>query len=270
MITSFPQPDFRILIFDDADALAREAARRFTVAAGRAVDAGAMCRVALAGGHTPLATYRILAAEPYVYSVHWPSLQIFWGDERFVPHDHPESNYGAAQGALLDHLPVPPGGVFPVPTDAGNPGTAAAAYQQTLVETLETLPPELDLVLLGLGADGHTASLFPGALPEVDGGTLVAATHSPAGIPERVTFTPSLLNAARQVLFLVSGESKAEALEQVLRAKEPDPSLPATLVRPVHGKVTWLVDRAAAARTLEGAGDADENGDRQGAAGSDA
>jgi 6-phosphogluconolactonase len=269
MITSFPQPEFKLLVSDDARALAQEAARRFAVAAGRSVDAGAYFRVALAGGRTPLDTYRALCTEPYVYSVHWGSVQFFWGDERFVLPDHPDSNYRAAREALLDRLPTPPAGVFPVPCEADSVEAAAAAYQRTLAEAFDLGPggaPRFDLVLLGLGEDGHTASLFPGALPAGDPGTLVAGVRAEGVAPFRVSLTPAALNAAREVIFLVSGARKADILERVLRARDPDPALPATLVRPVKGKVTWMVDRAAAARIVEGADgngggkDADGNG----------
>lgn len=254
MIESFPRPDFRVLVFDDASALAREAARRFTVAAGRTVDGGALFRVALSGGRTPLETYRNLAAEPLRLSVHWPSVQFFWGDERFVPPDHPDSNYRAAREALLDVLPIPEENVYPVPTGAGSPEAAASAYQETLLGAFRVEPPgspRFDLILLGLGADGHTASLFPGALPREAKKTLVAPVRGHGKPPDRITLTPAALNAAREVMFLVAGEEKAEVLERTLGAGDPDPALPATLVRPSRGKVTWLADRGAAARILE-------------------
>jgi 6-phosphogluconolactonase len=140
---------------------------------------------------------------------------------------------------------------------------AAAAYQRTLAEAFELGPggvPRFDLVLLGLGEDGHTASLFPGAVPAADRGTFVAGVRAEGVTPFRVSLTPAALNAAREVIFLVSGARKADIVERVLRAHDPDPSLPATLVRPVKGKVTWMVDRAAAARIVESADEAGGNG----------
>ena len=264
MITDFPEPDFQVLVLENPEALAREVATRFTRAAGRAIDAGTLFRVALAGGSTPLETYRMLGTDPFRHSVHWPSVQLFWGDERFVPHDHPESNYRAAREALLEHLPAPPGGVFPIPTDAGSPGAAASAYQETLMQAFEVQPPAVpafDLVLLGLGSDGHTASLFPGALPP--GGDWVAAVRGPGTVPDRITLSPRVLNAARVVLFLVAGEGKAESLERVLRSGTPDPDLPATLIRPAGGNITWLVERTAATRIVEDAAEAGGTGGEQ-------
>jgi len=251
VFNAFPQPEARLLVFEDATALAREAARRVVAGAGRAVEAGAMFRVALAGGRTPLAAYRTLAADPYVASVHWDSVELFWSDERFVPHEHPDSNYGAARAALLAALPIRAAQVHPIPTDTVSAPVAAIAYQDRLRRVFGVEPPALprfDLILLGLGEDGHTASLFPGAVPASSPDSLVAATEAPGGGAPRVTLTLATLNAAQAVLFLVSGEAKAEALERTLKAKDPDPALPATLIRPDRGKAFWLVDRAAASR----------------------
>jgi len=251
LFNAFPQPDARLLVFEDATALAREAARRVVAGAGRAVEAGAMFRVALSGGRTPLEAYRTLAADPYVASVHWDSVELFWSDERFVPHEHPDSNYGAARQALLRALPIREAQVHPIPTDTVSAPVAAIAYQDRLRRVFGIEPPgvpRFDLVLLGLGEDGHTASLFPGAAPPASPDLLVAATEAPGGGPARVTLTLAALNAAHAVLFLVSGESKAVALERTLKAKEPDPQLPATLVHLERGKPVWLVDRAAASR----------------------
>lgn len=251
MIHAFPLPEARLLIFDDPEALAREAARRFVAGASRAVDGGGVFRVALSGGRTPLEAYRVLASDPFRYSIHWPSVELFWGDERFVPHDHPDSNYRAAREALLGALPIQAAQVHPIPTDTVSPQAAAVAYQDRLRRLFgveEGRPVRFDQVLLGLGEDGHTASLFPGALPEAAPETLVAAVERPGDACPRVTLTLNVLNAAREVIFLVSGEAKAAVLERVLRTSRPDPALPATLVQPTRGKVIWLVDRAAAGR----------------------
>jgi len=251
MITEFPQPDARLLIFDDPEAVAREAARRFVATAGRSVEAGALCRVALSGGTTPLRTYRLLASdEAFRTSVHWPSVELFWGDERFVPHDDAASNYGAAREAWLDRVPIVEAQVHPIPTGATDPAAAAGAYEETLRRAFGVAapePPRFNLVFLGLGTDGHTASLFPGALPEGDANALAVATRRPEDSTPRVTLTPRALNAAQELLFLVTGEEKAEMLKRALGANEPDPSVPATLIRPERGKITWLADRAAAA-----------------------
>jgi 6-phosphogluconolactonase len=251
LFNAFPQPEARLLVFEDPTALAREAARRVVAGAGRAVEAGAMCRIALSGGRTPLEAYRTLAADPYVNSVHWDSVELFWSDERFVPHEHADSNYGAARAALLGALPMRAAQVHPIPTDTVNAHVAAIAYQNRLRRVFGIEPPgvpRFDLVLLGLGEDGHTASLFPGRVPPPSPELLVTATEAPGGGPARVSLTLATLNSAHAVLFLVSGAAKAEALERTLKATEPDPQLPATLIRLERGKPTWLVDRAAAGR----------------------
>ncbi len=246
MITAIPQPEARLLILEDEAAVAREAARRFVAAASRAVEAGTLCRVALSGGRTPLRTYRLLATDGmFRDSIHWPSMEFFWGDERCVPHDHPDSNYGAAWEALLRHVPVEQGRVHPIP-DAPEPALAAEAYQATLRRAFGSDPVRFDLVLLGLGPDGHTASLFPPAPPAGEGDVLVAAARRPQDGSERVTLTPAALNAAHQILFLVTGAEKAEMLRSVLAAKEPDPAVPATLIRPDRGRIAWLADQTAA------------------------
>ena len=255
MITAIPQPEAHLLILADPEAVAREAARRLVTAAGRAVEAGALCRVALSGGRTPLQTYRILATDAaFRDSIHWPTLEIFWGDERFVPHDHPDSNYGAAREALLDRVPLEQSRVHPIPVDAADPGAAAEAYEATLRQAFGSDPVRLDLVLLGLGPDGHTASLVPGARPPEGSTALVAPARRPEDGSDRVTFTPAALNAARQILFLVTGREKAEMLQRVMRSKHPDPSLPATWIRPARGTIGWLADRAAA-EWVEGTGE---------------
>ena len=255
MLDTFPQLGARLLILEDAGAVAREAAQRIVREAGHAIEAGALFHIALSGGSTPLDTYRLLASDDALRcSVHWPSVRFFWGDERFVPVDHADSNYGAVRGTLLDALDLTPDQVHPVPTDRPDAGAAARDYEKTLRRVFARPEgvPRFELVLAGLGTDGHTASLFPGALPAEDG-ALVAAVARPRDDTPRITLALEVLNAAHQVLFLVTGEDKAKILERVLSAREPDPSLPATLVRPTDGTVSWLVDRAAASRIIEAA-----------------
>jgi len=201
-----------------------------------AVAARGACYVALAGGETPRGCYERLAQPPHRDALPWPSVFVYWSDERQVPLDDPASNYAMAKAALLDHVPIPPTQVFPL---VGDPTPA-----------LRRIPldargrPRFDLIHLGLGDDGHTASLFPGspALKEV--GALVAVVHNaPKPPPERLTLTLSVINAARAVLFMVQGASKRDALARVLQR---DPALPASLVRPVDGELQFIVDRAAA------------------------
>lgn len=205
--------------------------------------------VALAGGSTPQGLYRVLAGPPYAASLPWDRVHLFWGDERCVRPDHPESNYGQAQTALLQHVAVPPENIHRVPTELA-PAEAAAAYARLLAEHSDPgLPwPRFDLVLLGLGEDGHTASLFPGVITNRE--RRVAAMHVEAdyqGRPaHRVTLTPLVLNDARHVIFLVAGANKAEAVRAVLKGHADPEQWPASRIRPVFGTITWMLDQAAA------------------------
>ncbi len=194
------------------------------------------CYLALAGGETPRGCYQRLALPPYRDTVPWASVFVYWSDERQVPLDDPASNYAMAKAAILDHVPIPPDHVFPL---VGDPTPA-----------LRRIPadasgrPRFDVIHLGLGEDGHTASLFPGDAALREAQALVAVVHNaPKPPPERLTLTLPVINAARAVLFMVQGASKGEALGRVLRR---DPGLPASHVQPVDGELQFIVDRAAA------------------------
>ncbi|CAA9432117.1 MAG: 6-phosphogluconolactonase, eukaryotic type, partial [uncultured Rubrobacteraceae bacterium] len=196
--------------------------------------------VALAGGSTPKATYEVLARD-HAGGVDWPNVHVFFGDERTVPPDHGDSNYRMAREALLDHVPV--GFVHRMRGELP-PDEAAASYEGELNEFFGGEPPALDLVMLGIGEDGHTASLFPQtpALEATD--RLVVANPVPKLKTTRLTLTAPVLNVARQVVFLVAGEGKAEALAEILEGDADPRAYPAKLVRPPGGP-TWMVDRAA-------------------------
>ena len=253
-----------ICVVADTAAVWDEAARRFAAAAREAVAARGRFMVALSGGSTPEGLYRELAsrhtaAAPGVttdaLSVPWSQTHIFFGDERYVPHDDPQSNYRMAREALLDHVPVPPNQVHPMPTDATDPKVAAAAYEQTVTEVLgtqysvlSTHIPRFDLILLGMGPDGHTASLFPGTDAVHEEHRLVVAPWVAKFETFRLTVTPPLLCHARAVLFLVSGAAKADTLREVLEGPYDPARVPSQVVRPVDGRLTWLVDAAAAAK----------------------
>ena len=237
----------------DAAALAEAAAERLAGVAEEAVARAGRFTVALAGGATPKGLYALLATEPYRARVPWGQAEIFWGDERWVPPEHPESNYRMAAEALLRHVPIRPGQIHRMRGEDPDPGRAAAEYEALLRETFGVapgVPPRLDLVLLGLGADGHTASLFPGspALRETE--RLAVAVFVERLGARRLTLTLPVLNEAAAILFLVAGGDKAEALRAALEAAPGAEPLPAQLVRPREGTVTWLVDPAAA-RLLE-------------------
>lgn len=200
--------------------------------------------VALSGGSTPRPFYELLASE-LRDRVPWSQVHLFWSDERYVPLDDPDSNYRLVRETLLDAISIPPENVHPAPTDHEDPDQAARVYERELRSVL-SVPPELDWVLLGLGEDGHVASLFPGApaLEEKDR-WVVAVTASPKPPPVRLTMTLPLINAARSIHLLVSGASKTDAL----RGSLEDPgsqSLPAHRIGPTTGRLHWWLDQAAA------------------------
>ena len=226
----------------------RAAADEIALDAARAVAERGRFAWALAGGSTPRALYQLLASDPYRARLPWNAIHFFWGDERHVPPDHPDSNFRMAREAMLDAVPVPAENIHRVPAEEPDAQRAAAEYEATLRAFFQVAAgewPRFDLMLLGLGKEGHTASLFPGsALSRIaERERLVAAPWVEAQQTFRITLTPPVLNHARRAMFLVSGDEKAEALHAVLEgAREPE-VYPAQIV---EGNVLWLVDRAAA------------------------
>ncbi len=235
----------RALVCADPAAAARLCAERFAAAAREAVGARGRFTVALAGGSTPRRAYALLAEEPFASAVPWQRVQFWWGDERCVLPGHPRSNFRMAREALLARVPVRESSVHRVRGELGA-ARAASGYERELAEAGDGGIPRLDLVHLGMGGDGHTASLFPFAPALLERRRLAApALHD--GEP-RVTLTVPVLNAARHLDFLVTGADKAVRLRQVLQGA-PDPlRIPAQLVRPASGEPVWIVDRAAASR----------------------
>ncbi len=234
-----------IRIFENEKALSHAAASLFIEAAHAALQTRAAFLVALSGGGTPFGLYRLLSADPYRGQVDWPRTFVFWGDERCVPPDDPGSNYKQAHETLLRHVPIPGGNVHRIQGEQ-EPAQASDAYAQTLKRF--AAPgldwPRFDLVLLGLGEDGHTASLFPGSQVEA-ASPVLAVTADYQGRPaQRVTLTPLVFNSARQIVFLVSGASKASALEAVFRGAYQPQLLPAQRIHPTDGQIIWLVDEA--------------------------
>ncbi|MBL8152577.1 MAG: 6-phosphogluconolactonase [Anaerolineae bacterium] len=235
-----------IQIVADADALAVEAAHRIVTTAQEAIHENGRFSLALSGGSTPERLYRLLAGKPFAEQIDWAKVYVFWGDERCVPPDHPDSNYRMAHEALLAHVPIPAGQIHRIYGE-DDPGEAAQAYEKALREFCGDGPPRLDLILLGMGDDGHTASLFPhSAALDAPPDRWVVENLIPTKQVWRVTLTASAINAARQVIFLVSGPEKAERLQQVLHSPYRPHDLPAQLIHPANGKLLWLVDEAAA------------------------
>jgi 6-phosphogluconolactonase len=211
--------------------------------------------IALSGGSTPQTLYTLLADKKlHAEEIPWESVHIFWGDERHVPPDHPESNYLMAYETLLSKVPLPPENIHRIKAENPDANEAAEEYSEELRRTFflaEGQLPRLDCVLLGLGPDGHTASLFPGTRALVVQDSLVTANWVPKFKNHRITMTVPVLNNADVVLFLVSGGDKAAILKEVLEGPQDPHRLPSQLIKPSQGKLLWLLDEAAADKLLK-------------------
>jgi len=224
------------------------AAEEVIRAASDAVRERGRFTFALSGGSTPRNLYTLIAANASA-TLPWDKMFFFWGDERNVPPDDPDSNYRMAKESLLSRVPIPAGNIFPVPTGKGDAGASADDYEKTLRRFFDLKPgevPRFDVILLGMGPDGHTASLFPETAALKEHSRLVVANWVEKLKASRITFTLPVLNAARRVIFLVSGGDKAPVLKEVLEGKGPAEKYPSKLVHPSDGRLIWLVDRAAA------------------------
>ena len=206
--------------------------------------------IALSGGSTPKGLYTLIAANASS-TLPWDRMFFFWGDERHVPPDDPDSNYRMVRETLLSKVAIPPANIFPIPAENPDASAAAEAYEQTLRKFFALAPgefPRFDLILLGLGPDGHAASLFPETAALQETSRLVVANWVERLQTSRITLTLPVLNAARSVAFLVSGTDKAAALHEVLEGNAPAEKYPSKLVQPVGGRLIWFVDRAAASQ----------------------
>ena len=201
--------------------------------------------IALSGGSTPRRLYQVLASPPYDEEMAWDRWHIFWGDERCVPPDHEDSNFRMAKEALLDHISIPLAQVYRMRGEI-EPEEAAEEYETAVLDGFQTPAPSFDLILLGVGDDGHTASLFPGTLALQEKHKLVVSNWSPSLQVHRITFTLPLINAARVVAFLDTDESKAEVLRRVLEPAPREGVLPAAMIRPTDGTVHWFLTKEAA------------------------
>jgi 6-phosphogluconolactonase len=222
----------------------------FVSAAVEAVTARDVFNVALAGGKTPEGVYSLLASSALLRSkVPWSQVRFFWGDERHVPPEHPDSNYRMVRFAMLDRLPIDPDHVFRIKGECPSADEAAEDYERELRTAFALKPgqfPRFDLIMLGMGADGHTASLFPGTPALKEEHRLAVGNPVDALDTDRITLTVPVLNNAAQVLFLVHGPDKADALKDVLEGPYDPERRPAQLVRPADGRVQWIVDPSAA------------------------
>jgi 6-phosphogluconolactonase len=242
-----------IVVCSDPAGVIDQAVRLLVEAAGASIAERGRFAIALAGGSTPRPLYERLAALPARGGIDWRKVELFWSDERCVPPDDEHSNHRLARETLLDHVPVAAERIHRMRGEDPDAERAAAEYERVLRWALggsSGRPPRLDLVLLGLGPEGHIASLFPGSRAIFESERLVAAVRH-AGDPEprldRLTLTPPAINAAREVVFLVSGSEKAGAVRASLEGPRDPERWPAQTIAPVEGRETWVVDRAAAA-----------------------
>lgn len=230
----------------DPEALAREAASLVINTLHVAVTTRGVASIALSGGSTPKRMGELMVQEPYVSQMPWPSIEFFWGDERIVPLESDESNAGVAKRTFLDHVPVDPGRVHPWQTDI-DPVSAAANYSAVLGERLTTEAhfPRFDLILLGMGDDGHTASLFPYTEALQESERWAVANPVEKLNTTRLTLSAPTINNARMVVFLVAGAGKASRLAEVIDGPGDPDRLPSQRIRPHNGRLIWLVDEAA-------------------------
>ncbi|MBI1759897.1 MAG: 6-phosphogluconolactonase [Acidobacteria bacterium] len=255
-LLNLPQANVRAYV--DAEELALKAAHYFARLADQYVIGDGLFTVALSGGSTPQAMFKLLAQEPFYSTVPWSEIHFFWADERCVPPDHADSNYRAAYELLLSKVPVKPENIQRFNSEDAEPARAAELYCLQLQKFFSaglaanrtiTAPiaafPRFDLVLLGMGADGHTASLFPDTVALKAQDQIAVANYVPQLAARRLTLTVGSINNARNVTFLVSGKEKAETLRQVLTGPPRPDALPSQLIKPANGTLLWLVDEAA-------------------------
>jgi len=233
-----------IRIYNDPEKLSQTAAMTFFEQVSHAISERGRFSVVLSGGETPRRLYEILATPPFQERICWGDVHVFWSDERCVPPDDPRSNARMARQALLNHVPIPPENIHPIHCET-SPQQAALSYEQELRDFFGSQPPIFDLVLLGLGENGHTASLFPHTPVLKEQQHWVAEVYVAELDMYRVTLTAPLINQARQVVFLVCGSEKASVLQNVLEGAYQPNDLPAQLIRPNGAQPIWLVDKAA-------------------------
>jgi 6-phosphogluconolactonase len=236
-----------VRVFPDPAALAEAAARQVVEHAQTAIDARGLASIALSGGSTPRDLHLKLSSPPLVGQLDWSNVHVFFGDERCVPPEDERSNFRMAEETLLSRVPIPREHIHRMRGELP-PREAADAYERELRAFFGEDPPRLDIILLGMGDNGHTASLFPGLQAVHEQRAWVMAEHVAEVGMWRITLTPVVLNLAREVIFLVAGAGKADMLRQVLEGPYAPDERPAQIVKPSPGELVWLIDSAAAAK----------------------
>ena len=245
-------PRTNLRVYDNPEEVARAVASRFVEVSREAIETRGRFSVALAGGSTPKRVYELLASEEWRAQVAWARVHVFFGDERCVPPEHPDSNFRMARESLLARVPLPAENVRRLRGE-GDPAESAAMYEAALRAFFDGEPwPRFDLVMLGMGDDGHTASLFPGSPALREQTAWVVAAHVEKLRAYRLTLTLPAINHAENVMFVVTGASKSERLREVLAAPKVSDPPPAQLVRPTRAPLEWFLDKAAAPDFLDG------------------
>ena len=237
--------NFDLRIFPAPEALSRAAAEAFMQLAHKTISTKGRFTVALAGGNTPRAIYQLLATN-HREQIDWSKAHLFWGDERYVPMNDPNSNYRMVRESLLDHIPITNDNVHRIPTEFIQLDEAARQYEKQLRDFFGAALPQFDLIMLGLGKDAHCASLFPGSPALQEHERLVVVAESPQPPKIRLTLTFPVINHAANIYFFVAGEDKAPALQATLKGQTDFQKFPAQAVQPLKGQVIWWVDEKAA------------------------
>lgn len=242
------RPDVQVRVLGDRESLSRAAADRFLALSRECIALAGKFTVALSGGSTPRKLYSLLGADPYQKSVDWTRAHVFWADERAVPRDHPESNFKLAFDAFLSGVPIPAANLHRIRGEEG-PERAAKEYEDDLRRFFDIQGlPIFDLIILGIGEDGHTASLFPGSSALSETTRLALPVYPERPKTGRVTLTLPVLNNASHILFLASGHAKTDIVAEVLGEGKTNGRYPAGLVKPAHGSLEWFIDKDAAAK----------------------
>lgn len=231
------------LVWKNAEALSLAAAHYFVLACNSAIEKKGTFSVALSGGSTPRRLYEILATPEFSSNIDWKKVLLFWGDERFVPHTHEDSNYKMTKEALLDKIKIPKKNIFGVPVK-GWPQDCAAEYETAIKNALGK-NIAIDLTLLGMGDDGHTASLFPGTQILEENKKLVKEVWVESKETWRISFTYPLINRSKEIMFLIAGENKAPVIKQIFSNRKLKTPYPVQAVQPKKGNIIWMLDEAA-------------------------
>lgn len=237
----------QVRILQDSDAIANAAAQIIIDIGLRSIAKHGRFSLVLSGGSTPQSLYRVLATADLATQIQWSAVHVFWGDERCVPSDHADSNYRMAKEMLLDHVNVLPENIYRIKGEI-DANQAAIEYEEILRNYFGSNPPNFDALLLGMGTDGHTASLFPNSRALDESQRWVVGNYVASKQTWRVTLTSVAINAASNVIFLVTGDDKAESVWQVIKGSYQPRVLPSQLVKPSPGNLLWMLDEAAAAR----------------------